>query len=110
MTPEDVRRIVAEEMGVFFSNDRYIFQRELEITNGRDIILGEGVGTKIGTSATQKLGFYGDTPIVKPSALTSAVGGTIDGTWGSAEETEMINMRTRIAELESTLQSLGLLT
>lgn len=35
-----------------------------------DVVLGSTTGTKIGTATTQKLGFYGATPIVRPSAYT----------------------------------------
>ena len=42
-----------------------------------DIALGTTTGTKIGTSASQKLGFYNATPIVQPSgASQAAVAGT----------------------------------
>ncbi len=38
--------------------------------DGADFILGTSTGTMIGTTTTQKLGFYGATPIVKGSAFT----------------------------------------
>lgn len=56
------------------------------------------------------VGFFGATPTTKPSALTTANSGTVDLLYGTAERDVIINMRTRIAELESKLQSLGLLS
>lgn len=40
------------------------------IGDGNDIMLGSTTGTKIGYLATEKLGFFGATPIVQPIATT----------------------------------------
>lgn len=40
------------------------------ITDAKNIALATTTGTQIGTGATQKLAFYGATPIVRPSAYT----------------------------------------
>ena len=40
------------------------------LAEGVDFAVGTATGTKIGTGATQKLGFFGATPVVQPSALT----------------------------------------
>jgi hypothetical protein len=40
--------------------------------SAHDIVLDTTTGTKIGTGATQKLGFYGATPIVKAVLATGA--------------------------------------
>lgn len=64
-------------------------------------------GATNGTNAL--LGFYGSSPVAKPSALTAADGNTV--TTGDATTDAVINnMRTRINQLESKLQSLGLLS
>lgn len=87
---------------------------------GFSIVLGTATGTKIGTSAAQKLGFWGATPVVRPSALTvsgAAVAGTAGATYTAAEQT-LINatatltnsLRTRMNELETKLQSIGALS
>lgn len=44
------------------------------LKDGGNIILETTTGTKIGTSTTQKLGFYNATPIVRPSAVTTTQG------------------------------------
>jgi hypothetical protein len=44
------------------------FTGDVTLTNGADLVLGTGSGTKIGTSATQKLGFFNATPIIQPVA------------------------------------------
>jgi hypothetical protein len=42
----------------------------LLVNDGTNLKLGTVTGTKIGTGSTQKLGFYGVTPVVRPSAYT----------------------------------------
>lgn len=44
--------------------------RQISITDAYDIVLGTGTGTKIGTSATQKLGFFNKSPVVQPTTYT----------------------------------------
>lgn len=37
-----------------------------------NIVLGTTTGTKLGTAATQKLGFWGATPVVQPTVAANA--------------------------------------
>lgn len=46
----------------------------LLIEDGYNLDLGTTTGTKIGTTATQKLGFFGTTPVVKPASVTTVQG------------------------------------
>jgi hypothetical protein len=49
------------------------------LADGVDIAVGSTTGTMIGTASTQKLAFYGETPVVQGLAVSPAVGGgTID--------------------------------
>lgn len=82
----------------------------LTIADASNIILNTTTGTKIGTATTQKLGFFNATPVIKPAALTAADASTVDGTYGAEEAAVINNLRTRLNELESRLQALGLLT
>ena len=98
----------------------------------KNFILGETTGTQIGTATSQKLGFYGKTPIVQPTALSAQLTGithtspstpdyqiqdfTQSSPWGFADQDEantvlsvILNLQTRVSELETKLQSLGLL-
>lgn len=98
-----------------------------------NVVLSATTGTKIGTATTQKLSFFNATPIVQPTALTAAkptftiadAEGTPDNAiqavtqttpFGFANAAEAItilykiqNMHTRLGELETKLQALGLL-
>lgn len=74
------------------------------------IVAGTTTGLKIGTATTQKLGFFNSTPVVKPAALTVADATAVGAVYTAAEQTVIINLRTRLGELEARLQSLGLVT
>lgn len=88
---------------VFFKNTTQT------LAEGVNIVLGTTTGTKIGTSASQKLGFFNATPVVQPTALTAADASTIDGTYGAEEQAVLGNVRTRLNELVTRLQALGLI-
>jgi hypothetical protein len=40
--------------------------------DGANVAVGTGSGTKIGTAASQKLGFWGTTPVAQPSGADQA--------------------------------------
>lgn len=65
-------------------------------------------GLQLGVSGG-KLGFYGTTAVTKPVALTAADAATVDIVYGNEEAGVIANLRTRLNELETKLQSLGLL-
>lgn len=69
----DLERRVAEIEGLLaqlIKSDRYIFQRTLQLLDGRNIQLASGTGSMIGTANSQKLGFFGGTPRVQATADT----------------------------------------
>ncbi len=56
-------------------------KENLAITDGKNIVLGTTTGTKVASAATQKMAFWGVTPVVQPAhanqgALTDSTGGT----------------------------------
>lgn len=109
MNEEQVRAIIHDELQEFLASDRYIFHKTVQHLDGRNIQYGLTTGTKLGTSTSQKIGFFGETPVVQPPALTAADGSTVDGTYGAAEASVINNIRVRVGEIETKLQSLGLL-
>jgi hypothetical protein len=84
-------------------------------TAAREAIRAEADGT------VARLGFYGATAVVKPTALTATVAaapaggtGTAAGGWDTAVNRDLAiatinNLKTRVDQLESKLQALGLL-
>ena len=97
MTEEQVRELIREELSVLIKTDRYAFQKLLQISDGRNIQLGQTTGTKIGTATTQKLGFFNKTPIVQVTAIAAPTGGTPDA-----------EARTAINSIRTALTNLGL--
>jgi hypothetical protein len=101
------------------------------IGEANDIAVGTTTGTKIGTAATQKLGFFGVTPVVQQTELTdelTTITHTAPGTadfdiqnlsltgYGFVTEDEgntvlsvIANLQARVNELETKLVALGFL-
>lgn len=102
MTPDQIniiRTIIREELKSLIKSDRYTFERHVQFLEGRNIQFGTSAGTKIGTAATQKLAFYGATPVIKQPAVSAPSG-------GATQDTEA---RGAIGNLIGTLQNYGLL-
>lgn len=103
-------------------------------TNYETCFSGMPDGGQVGTSATEKVGFWGATPVVKPAALTAQLtsitiadaAGTPDyaiqavtntNAYGFAAAQEAIsflyvvqNLQVRVAELEARLEGCGIVT
>lgn len=82
--------------------------------SANNIATDTSTGTKIGTAATQKLGFFNATPIVQPSganqaALTDSTGGTASTTLASITagasyaQADMVAVKNAIASLARLL-------
>lgn len=70
MTPEQESRLenIENILAALVKSDRYIIAKTMEFQDGRKIQVGKGTGTMIATETTQKLGFFGKTPVVQPTA------------------------------------------
>lgn len=96
---QEIRAIIRDEMKLFVGSNRFVFEKDLQIMNGRNIQVGRGTGTKIGTATDQKLGFFGTTPVDKPETIADPAGGAVT----DAEA------RTAIASIIDRLQELGII-
>lgn len=85
------------------------FSASKTLADAVNIILGTTTGSKIGTSATQKLGFWDAVPVVRQAALTAADATAIDATYDAVEQAVLENLRTRVNELEARMKSYGFL-
>ena len=85
----------------FVQADKYYFDYDVEVTGNFKLNKNVDIstnGTSIGTSATQKLAFYGKTPIVQQSAIAGPAGGaTID-----------VQARSSISAIIAFLSTIGL--
>lgn len=99
--------------------DTYLFG-DVNPEDGADVVLGTSTGTKVGTSASQKLGLWAATPIVQPSganqaALTNNTGGASDGALaavaGSGDDATINNnftdIFTLLDEIRTVLVNIG---
>ena len=134
-------KIDANGSGFFSGTGQSIIQtgmvvnQSLDATSSAPFIVNGSTGTviEVRPSIGQALGFYGVTPIVRPTALTTqltTITASAPGTpdyaiqdltqtlpygFASADEGQSVlkviaNLQTRVAELETKLQALGLLT
>lgn len=99
MLETTVQMLMAERTQLY-GQDRYIFQKDLQIFDGKNIQLSKGTGTQIGTETTQKLGFFAATPVSQQSAPSAQ---TVVGTDTDA------SARTAINTLRTALINLGLI-
>lgn len=79
----------------------------VNMADGANIVLGTSTGTKIGTSTTQKLGFFNKAPVVQPAAYSPS-NVTTDRTF-DANSTTVDELADILGTLISDLQSLGLI-
>ena len=77
------------------------------VIQDKNIVLSDSTGTKIGTTTTQKLAFYGDTPIVQPS--TSIASAAFVHNSGTAVKEDSTFGGYTIGQIVTALQTLGLL-
>jgi len=101
LTEQQVRDIIRDELSDFATNERYTFQKHLQIFDGRNVQTGRGTGTKFGTATDQKIGFYNTTPVDQPATIADPEGGGDAGVDTPA--------RTAIEALISRLKELGLI-
>ena len=85
---------IEKMLTVLVKSDRYTMEKDLEIGNGRNVVLGKGIGTKIGTEATQKIGLWGANPIAQSSAPSVPSGGSTIDTEARAWISSMHNIFT----------------
>ena len=89
---------VVHKFNALSKSDRYVFEKLLQIFDGRNIQVGTKTGTSIGTATTQKLSLYGVTPVVQAGSISAPTGGaTIDS-----------QSRTAISSIITALKNIGI--
>ena len=97
ISEERIRQIIREELGSLIKSDRFTFQKDLQIQDGRNIIIGATLGTRFGTNASQLIGFYNADPVAQRSHVADpSGGGTIDS-----------QARTAIVSILANQEALG---
>ena len=95
------------------SGEKVVLGKDLDISGDHDLIIGTSTGTKIGTAATQKIGFFNATPVVQQSGVDEGTGFTAgSGTAVNDVSTFTGNVGStayRINDIVKALKQLGLL-
>jgi hypothetical protein len=82
MNPLEQRvQFLESVINALLKSDRYLFEKTIQLADGRNVQLGRTTGTKVGLSALEKLGFFGATPVVQHG--TTGESGGFTGGFGS---------------------------
>jgi hypothetical protein len=77
MTPlEELKsqiELLTARLNAYELSDRFMMNKTFQLMDGRNIQLGKGTGTKIGTEPTQKLAFFGHAPVVQQPHINAAI-------------------------------------
>lgn len=84
-------------------SDRFIFQKHLQLMEGRNISTGTGTGTKIGTATTNKIGFFNALPVVQQGAISNP-----NDQSGIYVQADVQSIVTAVKAIITTLKNLGL--
>jgi hypothetical protein len=106
MPPTEIQKLQKEvtelrkTLDEIIRNDRYLFVRDIELGNQVAIRGGGTVGSFIGKTTDDKLGFWGTTPVNQPEtvATVTETGADTDG-----------DARNRINSIISRLQEVGII-
>ena len=102
MTHEKLQRLEKKEQQLeqLIFSDRYVFHKNLQILEGKKIQVGTTHGLTIGTSTSEKLGFFSVSPVNQPDTVADP------STQANDLDSEA---RTAINALIDRLQELGLI-
>lgn len=89
------------------TTNRFAIQTTTIIADGFNIQVGTGTGTKLGSTASQKIGFWGATAIVQPT--TGVTAATIVGGAGTTVKEDHTFDGYTIAKVVKALRNAGLL-
>jgi len=97
-------------LNLLIKSNKYTFQRDIQIFDGRNMQLARGTGTKIGTATDQLLGFYNTTPVNQPDTIDTINFTTVSGSGADATiNTNFDNAEDRLNSFRSRLRELGLI-
>lgn len=108
----DGTEVMSWDHDLIESNVKFQCNEDMEMADGKDIILNTTTGTKIGTATGQKLGFFNRTPVAQPSGTGETTGFTAGtGTGVNDDSTFTGNVGStayRISDIVKHLKNLGL--
>ena len=100
MNEEQIKTMIRQELQILFGSDKFVFQQNMQLIDGKNLQLGKNNGTKIGTEISQKLGFFNAVPVDQPATVSDP-----SGVGDAGVDTPA---RTAINAIIDRLQELGL--
>lgn len=92
-TPQDIHTAATMTLaGVNMTGGGTVGAGTLSLTDAVSVTTGTSSGTKIGTSASQKIGFWNATPITQPASAVQAA--ITDSTGGTSTGATLVNVDT----------------
>ena len=79
------------------------------MADGFNFVLGTATGTKIGTTTTQKIGFYNATPVVQGTGIADVNASAVDATYDVNEQNVITSLRTTVNTIIARLEATGLI-
>lgn len=76
-------------------NSQLTVNGDINLSDSRNMIIGTTTGTRIGTTASQKLGFFGATPVTRRTGGTNTAGSS----YGANEQLMLNTLWTALREL-----------
>lgn len=70
---------------------------------------GNPAGSQVGSAATEKVGFWGATPVAQPATIADATNTTTTTSTTTALTTDLDSLRTKFNTLLSQLETAGIL-
>lgn len=90
------------------SNDIVFGSGSVALPNGYNLVFGTTTGSKIGATNSQKMGFWGNTPVVRPSGWQAATGTATRTTFATG--TVLLSaLAERVKALIDDLTNIGLI-
>jgi hypothetical protein len=108
LTEQNIKDIIRRELGNILKTDRYVFDRNIQILNARNIQLGRTNGTMLGTATDQKLSFFGSTPVIQQTTSSQTPATFSAGTSLIANDTATWDSYT-IGDIVAILKAFGLI-
>ena len=110
-TPEQLQKIeqmMNERLAKLEKSDRYTFQKHIQMLDANDISFGSNKGTRIGTTTTQKIGFFNKTPIIQQTTTSQTPATFAANTSGISNDSATFDGYT-IGDIVAILRVFGLI-
>lgn len=95
--------LVENFMADFVYSDRYIFQKHSQYLDGKKMTFGTNLGLRMGTSTTEKVAFYGVTPVIQASAISAPT--NPGATYSQADTQSIVNA---VNSLRTAIKNFGI--